>query len=335
MIPTSSAFVLASLAISLLCWGTWANTQKAAGKWRFELYYLDFALGTLLAALLGAFTLGSMGDGLSFEDNLAITGKRQMALATVSGVIFNLGNMLLAASVSMAGLAVGFPLAVGVAMIVSVSWVLVASPAGSVGLQAGGLGVIFASVILVSLAQRGQRLEARVGKRPDSGLKATLLAVFGGILLGLYQPTLSQSRTGDLGLAAYGATLFFSVGVVLSTLLFSLYFMNLPVQGEAVPLRHYWKKPHGQHVWGLAGGALWAFGALAWAIAGSAAPQFQAGPAVTLAIQYGSGLLAALCGLLIWKEFAAASGAVRMRLILGLVLFLGGVLLTAFGRQAA
>jgi glucose uptake protein len=333
MIPTSSAFVLALLAISLLCWGMWANTQKAAGKWRFELYYVDFALGTLFAALLGAFTLGSMGDGFSFEDNLLISGKRHLALAAVSGVIFNLGNMLLVAAVSMAGLAVSFPLATGVAMIVSVTWTLVASPAGSVGLQAGGLGVLFASVILVALAQRGRRLEATAGKRPDSGLKATLLAVCGGILLGLYQPTLIRSQLGDFGLGAYGATVFFSVGVLVSTFLFSLYLMNLPVQGEAVALRQYWSKPHGQHVWGLVGGVLWVFGALALALAGSATPELKAGPALTLAIQYGSGLLPALCGLLIWKEFAAASGAVRVRLILGLVLFLGGVLLTAFGHQ--
>jgi glucose uptake protein len=333
MIPTSSAYVLALLAISLFCWGMWANTQKAAGKWRFELYYVDFALGTLLAALLGAFTLGSMGDGFSFEDNLLISGKRHIALAAVSGVIFNLGNMLLVAAVSIAGLAVGFPLATGVAMIVSVTWTLVASPAGSVGLQAGGLGLVFVSVILVALAQRGQRLEATAGKRPDSGLKATLLAVCGGILLGLYQPALLWSQLGDFGLGAYGATMFFSIGVLLSTLLFSLYLINLPVQGEAVQLSHYWNKPYGQHIWGLAGGAMWTFGTLAMAMAGSAAPELRAGPALTLGIQYGSGLLAALCGLLVWKEFAAASGAVRVRLILGLALFLGGLLLTTFGYQ--
>jgi glucose uptake protein len=335
MIPTSQSFAIITLLISLLCWGTWANTQKAAGKWRFELYYIDFAIGTVLCAVLCAFTLGSLGDGFSFEDNLAITGKRQMALAAGSGAIFNLGNMLLAGSTSLAGIAVAFPLAFGMAMIVTVCWNLVANPTGSMGMQAGGLVVMLAAIILVALAHRQRSLEAATAKRKNSGLKATLLGIFGGVFLGLYAPTLAQSRAGDIGLAPYGALVFFTVGVVLSTLLYSLYFMNLPVQGDAVPLKHYWKKPHGQHAWGLAGGAIWSLGALALFAAGSAARNVSAGPAVTLALQFGSALLAALCGLLVWKEFASASGAARGRIFAALALFLGGVLLTAFGLQMA
>ncbi|MBZ2177538.1 MAG: hypothetical protein ACK58M_04490 [Acidobacteriota bacterium] len=334
MIPSSSTSVLALLAVALLCWGTWGNTQKAAGKWRFELYYFDFALGTILIALLAALTLGSMGDGFSFEDNLAISGKRQMAMAAGAGLIFNLGNMLLAAAVSLAGMAVAFPLAMGMALVVSVGWTLVWNPAGSVGLQAGGLGMALASVILVALAHRGRGLQPATGKRPDTGLKATLLAVLGGVAVGLYQPLLALSRAGDLGLAAYGATVFFAVGILLSTLLFSLYFMNLPVQGDAVPLRYYWRKPHGQHIWGLAGGLLWVVGLISLGLAASSAPEVRAAPALMLAVEYGSGALAGLCGLLIWKEFAGASGSIRVRLLLGLVLFLVGVLLTAFGRQS-
>lgn len=335
MIPTSPSLVILTLLISLLCWGTWANTQKAAGKLRFELYYLDFALGTLLFALLGAFTLGSLGDGFTFQDNLAITGKRQMALAALSGVIFNLGNMLLVGSASLAGMAVAFPLAIGTAMIVSVCWNLVANPAGSVGVQAGGLVVMTAAVTLTALAHRMRTLESANGKKKDSGLKATLLGLLGGVLIGLYTPPLAQSRVGDIGLAPYGALVYFSVGLVLSTLLFSLYFMNLPVQGEALGLKQYWKKPHSRHLWGLAGGVLWSMGALALFTAGSAEREVSAGPALTLLFQFGSALLAALAGLLLWKEFASASAPARGRMFVALALFLAGVLLTAFGTQMA
>lgn len=335
MIPTSPSFAIITLVFSLLCWGTWANTQKAAGKWRFELYYVDFAIGTVLFALLGAFSLGSMGDGFTFEDNMAITGKRQMALAAGSGAIFNLGNMLLAGSTSLAGMAVAFPLAIGMAMIVSVCWNMVANPAGSIGLQAGGLVVVFAAVVMTALAHRMRTLETATGKKKDSGVKATLLGVFGGVFLGLYAPALAQSRAGDIGLSPYGALVFFSVGIALSTLLYSLYFMNLPVQGEAVPLKHYWKKPHRPHAWGLAGGMLWSMGALALFTAGGAPREASAGPALTLALQYGSAVVAALCGLLVWKEFGAASGSARGRMFLAVALFLGGLLLTAFGLQMA
>jgi len=335
MIPTSQSFAIVTLVISLLCWGTWANTQKAAGKWRFELYYMDFGIGALLTALLGAFTLGSLGDGFSFDDNLAITGKRQMALAAASGAIFNLGNMLLAGATSLAGMSVAFPLAFGMALIVSVCWNLVANPTGSMGMQAGGLAVMLAAVMMTAWAHRRRMLDGATGKRKNSGLKATLLAVFGGLFLGLYSPTLAQSRAGDIGLAPYGLLVFFSVGVVLSTLLYNLYFMNLPVQGDAVSLKQYWKKPHSQHAWGLAGGALWSVGTMALFTSASVPQEVSAGPAVTLGLHFGSALLAALCGLLVWKEFAAASGSARGQMFLALALFLGGVLLTAFGLQMA
>lgn len=335
MIPSTPSFVILSLVLSLLCWGTWANTQKAAGKWRFEFYYLDFALGTILFSLLAAFTLGSAGEGFSFEDNLAITGKKQLVLATASGAIFNLGYMLLAGSTSLAGLGVAFPLAFGTAMIVGVCWNLVANPVGSIGVQLGGVVVTIAALVVTALAHRARTLEAATGKKKNSGLKGTLLAVFGGVLLGLYTPPLTQSRAGDLGLAPYGALVFFSVGIIASTLLYNLYFMNLPVQGDAVVLKHYWRKPHSQHLWGLLGGAVWGLGALALFLAGSAAKEVGAGPGVTLAMQYGGGLLAALCGLLVWKEFASVTGSARGQVFLALGLFLAGLLITAFGLQMA
>src|SRR5205823_3839948 len=38
--------------ITMLCWGSWANTRKLARKnWRFELFYWDYALGVLLLTL--------------------------------------------------------------------------------------------------------------------------------------------------------------------------------------------------------------------------------------------------------------------------------------------
>ena len=48
----------------MLCWGSWANTQKlTASTWRFELFYWDYVLGILILSLIFAFTLGSNGGG--------------------------------------------------------------------------------------------------------------------------------------------------------------------------------------------------------------------------------------------------------------------------------
>ncbi|MEJ7607299.1 MAG: hypothetical protein WKF37_13790 [Bryobacteraceae bacterium] len=113
ILPTTHAAALLLVIVTMVCWGSWANTFKLSRNWRFELYYFDFAAGVLLAAVGSAFTFGSMGDELSFIDNLTIAGKRQMALALVAGGIFNLANMLLVAAISLAGLAVAFPISLG------------------------------------------------------------------------------------------------------------------------------------------------------------------------------------------------------------------------------
>src|SRR6202171_4821990 len=113
--PTTYTAALLLTILTMLCWGSWANTFKLTGKWRFELFYYDYSLGVLLAAIIAAYTFGSMGDELSFSDNLIVAGKRNMAYAVAGGVVFNLANMLLVAAISVAGLAVAFPVGIGLA----------------------------------------------------------------------------------------------------------------------------------------------------------------------------------------------------------------------------
>ena len=119
ILPGSYLFSLILLALSLLCWGSWANTLKMAGpKWRFELYCYDFAIGLVAAALLISFTFGSLGlDGFTVVDDLRLAGKRQDAFALVAGGIFTLGNMLLIAVISLAGMSVALPVGLGSALI--------------------------------------------------------------------------------------------------------------------------------------------------------------------------------------------------------------------------
>jgi len=122
ILPTTYATAMLLTILSMICWGSWANTFKLTKNWRFELFYFDFSFGVLLTALVAAFTLGSMGDDLSFSDNLLIAGKRQMAYALAAGLIFNLANMLLVAAISLAGLAVAFPVGIGLALVIGVIW---------------------------------------------------------------------------------------------------------------------------------------------------------------------------------------------------------------------
>src|SRR5580765_835671 len=118
ILPQSYPAVMFLLVLSLLCLGSWASLFKLAGKWRFELFYLDFAAGLMLAAVLYGFTVGSLGyDGFNFLDDLQHAGRRQWMYVFIGGLIFNLGNMLLMAAVSVSGLAVAFPMGMGVALL--------------------------------------------------------------------------------------------------------------------------------------------------------------------------------------------------------------------------
>ena len=101
ILPQSYPAVLFLMVLSMLCLGSWASLFKFAGKWRFELFYLDFAVGLLFALVIYAFTFGNIGfDGFNFLDDLQHAGKRQWMYVFVAGLIFNLGNMLLMAAVS-------------------------------------------------------------------------------------------------------------------------------------------------------------------------------------------------------------------------------------------
>jgi glucose uptake protein len=120
ILPATYTTVLILLCVSLFCLGTWINAFKAAGsKWRFELFSIDFGLGALIAAIAAAYTLGVLGSDLGFSDRLLVAGRTAQALALLAGAVFNLGNMLLLACVSLLGIASAFPLCIGIALIVS------------------------------------------------------------------------------------------------------------------------------------------------------------------------------------------------------------------------
>src|ERR1035438_4960767 len=110
ILPSTYFAALCLMIVSMLCWGSWANSFKLTKNWRFELFYFDYAGGVLVAALIAALTFGTLGfDGFSFQDDLRHAGLRQDAWALVAGGGFNLAHKLLVAAISLAGTAVPFP----------------------------------------------------------------------------------------------------------------------------------------------------------------------------------------------------------------------------------
>lgn len=320
----------------------WVNMFKAAGaKWRFELFYFDFAIGVALAATVLALTAGSLGfDGFSFTDDLRLAGKRQDLFAFIGGSIFNLGNMLLLGSVSVAGMALAFPVAMGFALIVAAIWSFALTPDVSVTFLFAGAAVVFGAIVLAILVFRSwsrSRPKAAVepgkGKSGKSGmsLKSVFLALGGGLLLGSFLPLVRMARTGENGLGPYSLGFIFAIGILFSTFVFNLFFMNLPVQGEPVDIAEYFAVKVKQHVLGIFGGILWYAGMIASLVAFRAEGAAQVQPSVTYALAQGGIVIAVICGLFFWRELDGAESSVKTRLGLMLVLLVVGIGLSAAG----
>src|SRR6267143_2843054 len=168
-LPQTYIAALVLTILSMLCWGSWANTFKMTGAWRFELFYFDYSLGVLLAAAVAAFTFGTMGsDGFQLMDDLLQTSKRSIFYGFLGGVVFNLANMLLVAAISVAGMAVAFPVGIGMALVIGVIWSYIIKPQGNPVLLFSGAAIIVAAIIVDAFAYKfhaAARLEEQAKAR--------------------------------------------------------------------------------------------------------------------------------------------------------------------------
>ncbi len=334
-LPDSYTTALLLTILSMICWGSWANALKLTGSWRFELFYFDYSLGLLITATVAAFTFGTLGfDGFLFLDDLMRAGKRNMAYGFAGGVVFNLANMLLVAAISVAGLAVAFPVGIGLALVIGVVWNYRINPQGNPSLLFIGAGLVVLAIIVDALAYRAlafQREEERIRAglsrtlRPKVSMKGVLLSLASGVLMGSFYPLVEMGKAGDIGLGPYAIAFIFAIGVFTSTFVFNLYFMNVPVQGEPIEILDYLKGSRNQHLLGIAGGAIWCVGTVSNFVAASAPQEVQVGPAISYAVGQGATMVSALWGILLWKEFAGADAKVKAYLVLMFLLFLTGL----------
>jgi len=286
--------------ITMLCWGSWANTQKlATQEWRFQLFYWDYAIGVFLLALLLAFTLGSSGDaGRGFLVDLWQADTAALGGAFLGGVIFNLSNILLVAAIDIAGMSVAFPVGVGLALVLGVITTYVAKPEGNVPMLALGVGCVMGAIVLDAFAY--QRMAAAAQKTPVKGI---VLSVVAGILMGGFYSFVAQSMGAQRGhLSPYTAIVLFSAGVLVSNLLWNSVAMARPFNGPPVSYRDYVRKGTPRlHLIGIMGGMIWNLG-MSFSIIASTA----AGPALSYGLGQGATMVGAFWGVFIWKEFKGA-----------------------------
>jgi glucose uptake protein len=338
ILPGSYTAALILLIAGMLGWGLWANFFKASAKqWRFELFYFDFAIGVFLAALIAALTFGSLGfDGFSFRDDLQLAGKRQDVFGLAAGAIFNLGNMLLLAGVSLTGMTLAFPAGLGCALVVSGVWTFFLAPGGSIGLKLAGMAAVIVAIVLdvfafrtwADLRFKTQTSENNPGgklRRRRSVGKGLALSLAGGLMLGSFGPLVQLGSASDIGLGPYAMGFVFSVGVIFSTFVFNLFFMNLPVQGKPVDIAEYFRGALQKHALGVFGGIVWYAGLIAILVRARFDATARVSTQASYAIEQSAMLIAALCGLLVWKEYDGSDSSVRLRLGLMFVLLAVGI----------
>jgi len=334
-LPHTQAGALLILIVGMLCWGSWANSYKL-GKWRYELYYFDWIFGAMAAAVILAFTVGSLGyDGFSFRDDLMIAGRRQWLWAFLAGVIFNLGNMLLVACMSVAGMAVAFPMAAGIGMIVAAVVGFALAPGQPVLLLAGSAvtagAVVAAALAYQHLVVLGHERTARAGKakstrRPGSA-KAIILAVVSGLFLGAFRWLVDLARQGENGLGPYSIAVLFVFGALASTFILNLFLMNLPVEGEPLEILEYFRGSWLNHLWGFAGGAIWSAGLVALLVVATTPAAAKPGPLAVNILSQVWIVVAAVWGVAAWKELQGSDGRGHVLESLTLLLLAGGITL--------
>ena len=312
--------------ITMLCWGSWGNTQKLAGKtWRYELFYWDYVIGMVLFALLLGLTMGSTGDeGRSFITDLGQANWSSIGWVILGGVIFNASNILLSASTSLAGLSVAFPLGCGLALVLGVINNYLEQAKGNPVLL--GLGVLLVVVAIVCNGMAAGRV-SKGGEQNTSKKKGAILAIVAGVLMSTFYRFVVKGMDidnfvipADGQLTPYSAIFIFSVGVLLSNFVFNTLVMKKPFVGEPVSYCEYFKGSFKTHLVGVLGGAIWCLGtAFSYIAAG------KAGAAVSYALGQGAPMIAAFWGVFIWKEFKGADKKTNWLLALMFLLFIAGL----------
>ncbi len=300
--------------ITMLCWGSWANTQKLASReWKFQLFYWDYAIGVLLLTLVLAFTMGSMGEGgRGFFADLEQASGKMILYAFIGGVIFNFANILLVAAIDIAGMAVAFPVGIGIALVQGVVINYIGTPEGNPVVLFIGVALVAVAIVIDAVAYK--RLQSGSAERQGI-VKGLLLSVVAGVTMGMFYRFVAKSMVPNFtepgafsnpvnagSLTPYTALVIFALGLLLSCFLFVTAIMFKPFSGERVAPSDYFRKGTPRlHLIGILGGTIWSLG-MSFSIIASGA----AGPAISYGLGQGATMIAAFWGVYIWKEFKDA-----------------------------
>ena len=324
-IVQSYTLAIVFCVVTMLCWGSWGNTQKLASRtWRYEFFYWDYVIGVLLFSVISAFTLGSIGsEGRSFIPDLMQADPVSIGSAFLGGIIFNASNILLSAAIAICGMSVAFPVGVGLALVLGVLINYFGDAKGEPLFIFVGVALIAVAILLNGLAYK----KALVGSKKVSG-KGIFISVAAGVIMAFFYRFVAASMDMENfaspaagKLTPYTAVFIFALGVFASNFLFNTIAMKKPVEGAPVSIAGYFKGNIRTHFVEILGGVIWCIGQSFSMIASE-----KAGAAISYGLGQGATLVSVLWGILIWHEFKGAprsSGYLNLGMFLFFVVGLG------------
>ena len=325
-VPETFGLAMIMMIMSAVCWGSWANTYKATKGYRFELFYWDYAVGIFVVSLLYAFTLGSSGShGEGFLENLKAADRSNIVSAMIGGFIFNVANLLLVAAIDLAGLAVAFPVAIGIAMVVGVIMSYALQPKGDAMLLAIGVALAIVAVIMDGkaygrLAKGGQAVSR----------KSIIVCIVSGVLMGSFAPFVTRALTNGHALTPYSIAVFFTLAALLCCFVVNVYFMKKPLVGTPADFSGFSAARPQDHVMGVLGGFIWGTGTVFNFVAAS-----LTGVAISYAIGQAAPMVAAAWGVFVWREFAGADSKAKTYLGLMFLFYILALVAIASAYKAA
>ena len=333
LVVESYSLAVALCVVTMLCWGSWANTQKLASReWPFQLFYWDYSIGVLLLTLGFAFTIGSTGEeGRSFLPDISQASGDAVTTALLGGAVFNLANILLVVAIDIAGMAVAFPVGIGLALVIGVITNYVAAPVGDAAFLFGGVALIVVAILIDAIIYR--RLPGDTSHSVGKGLTISIIA---GIAMGFFYRFVAASMSTnfanpDAGLMTpYSASVVFAVGLLLSNAVFLVPLMYKPISGERAPIGDYFSRGNTRlHLVGVLGGTIWSVGFCFSIIAAGAACY-----AISYGLGQGATMIAAFWGVFIWKEFKDSPAGTNRLIAAMFALFFVGLSLIIYSRVA-
>jgi glucose uptake protein len=316
-VPSTFAAALLMTILSTICWGSWANTFKGTRNYRFELFCWDYGFGIFFISVVLAFTMGShAGGSTAFLANLHQATPAALVYGMLGGFVFSIANLLLVGAIEMVGLAIAFPLAIGIALVEGTLISYLIHPSGNATLLFAGVAMALVAVIFIGFGYAARGIPGAVPTR-----KGIIICLISGVLMGSWAPFLAKAFQGtgvpaDTGLmvggvSPYTGAVFMTLGAFLCSFIIIPILMKKPLTGTPITMEGYVKAPFSFHLWGILGGCIWGLGTTLNLVAGG-----KVGLPISYAIGQASPMIATLWGVFVWKEFDGARPKAKMYLAL-------------------